>query len=132
MIINKQLTSKEFVKLQREVFDLSTNRFLEFIFYTSDDDSLAFRLEYCQSQKKWTLEPEHKIKNNSIKSLGLSIATQDRLENANFWQISDLVSYIEKNGAMKLLKIKSFGRRSLGEVLEKLEKCGFLSQNTKH
>ena len=117
MIINKQLTSKEFVKLQREVFDLSTNRFLEFIFYTSDDDSLAFRLEYCQSQKKWTLETEHKIKNNSIKSLGLSIATQDRLENANFWQISDLVSYIEKNGAMKLLKIKSFGRRSLGEVL---------------
>ncbi len=89
-----------------------------FVFEREEEEVVMEETQVMQSEKEEVLFNDNLLKN--VDELELSVRSYNCLKNANIRTIGELVRKTEQ----EMLKTKNFGRKSLNEIKEILEKMG--------
>lgn len=107
---NGTTSAKEIVSLASKLLDDHINLFVELVENMSNTSLLVSREE----------DKVHKLMVMSIEDMDLSVRSYNCLKRAGINTVEDLIKKTEED----MLKVKNLGRKSLDEVIHKLESLG--------
>jgi len=107
---NGTVSAKEVISLSAKLLTEHVNLFVELVESMSDTNILVSREE----------DKVHKLMTMSIEDMDLSVRSYNCLKRAGINTVEDLIHKSEED----MLKVKNLGRKSLDEVIHKLESLG--------
>ena len=104
------VSAKEVISLSAKLMNEYNNLFIELVQNMADSSILVSREE----------DKVHKLMVMSVEEMDLSVRSYNCLKRAGINTVEDLIKKTEDD----MLKVKNLGRKSLDEVIQKLESLG--------